>query len=317
MSKKKVAAPAKSEPKMMNFVWMLIFIGCVSGLAMWGMGLSTSPSVARTTGPQADMVLISGGRFLMGSSRSTFPAEGPEHTVVVGPFWLDRYEVTNAQFAAFVQATGYQTTAERQGWAPQLDPVQQTWIAVPGASWQHPGGPQTSLNGLHNYPVVQVSWEDAAAYAGWAGKRLPSEAEWEFAARSGLPGADFPWGAESHPRGQFLANWWQGPYPSHDLGTDGFRGPAPVGSYPANALGLSDMSGNVWEWCADWFSETAYQSGEEFQPRGPATGQQRVQRGGSWQCAEDGNFGGKVFSRMSATPLQMFPHVGFRCAQNP
>jgi sulfatase modifying factor 1 len=274
-----------------------------------------SSNFAQPRSEQQDMVRLPGGRFRMGSDASTYQSERPAHEVILRPFWLDRHEVTRAGFAAFVKKTGYRTTAERQGWAPVFNPKTDDWEALPGADWKQPRG----ANGRaadEDDPVTQVSWEDASEYARWAGKRLPTEAEWEYAARGGLAGASFPWGNELVPGGVYRSNFWQGPFPTHNSGADGFRGPAPVGSYPANGLGLYDMSGNVWEWCSDWFSQSYYKKSSLENPEGPVSGAERVQRGGSWFCSPDAMPGYMVYSRMSAPPAAMYPHLGFRCARD-
>ena len=222
------------------------------------------------------MVRIEGGTFLMGSD-SHYPEEGPAHRATVDGFWMDRYPVSNADFAAFVEDTGYVTSAERApnpddypGARPELltpasvvfqkpaGPVSLDnhftwWNYVPGADWRHPLGPHSGLNGRAHHPVVHIAFEDAEAFAEWAGKSLPTEAEWEFAARGGLDGVEFAWGSELKPDGQLMANTWQGEFPWQNLGCDGHQGTSPVGSFPPNGYGLHDMIGNVWEWTTDWY----------------------------------------------------------------
>ena len=261
--------------------------------------------------PAGEMVLIPGGTFVMG--RTDGPEdEKPPHEVTLSPFHLDKTEVTNAQFAAFVKATKYVTIAERKPTLAEfpdadasllkagsavfyaadasMDPGTWTrghppwWRYVPGACWRRPEGPGTDLTGKGKYPVVQIAWEDAAAYAKWAGKRLPTEAEWEYAARGGLVGKEYCWGdAHQGAGGKWYANAHQGQFPKSDSGADGFAGVAPVGSFPPNGYGLYDMSGNVWEWCADWYSEAYYATSPPRDPAGPAAGAFRVLRGGSWK----------------------------------
>ncbi len=237
------------------------------------------------------MVWIPAGTFLMGTDDTAgFPNERPAHRVHVNGFWIDEYDVTNAEFAKFVEATGCVTTAERPArwedlkkelppgtpkpvdsalapgplvFTPTSGPVPLNdlsawWRWVAGANWRHPEGPGSSIEGRETHPVVQVSWYDAAAYAQWAGKRLPTEAEWEFAARGGLESKRYGWGDEFRPRGRYMANTWQGVFPVHDTGEDGFVGTSPVGSFPANGYGLYDMAGNVWQWCSDWYRVDAY-----------------------------------------------------------
>src|SRR4051812_40132370 len=221
--------------------------------------------------------LVPGGEFRMGSDRF-YPEEAPVRTVVVPDLEVDEHPVTNAEFRRFVKATGHVTVAERPpdprdfpGAAPgalvpgslvfrppagpvPLDDWTRWWHWVPGADWRHPEGPDSTLDGRDRHPVVHVTYEDAEAYASWAGKGLPTEAEWEYAARGGLDGAVFPWGDEEAPKGRCMANTWQGRFPWENLLHDGFAGTSPVGSFPANGYGLFDASGNVWEWTADWFT---------------------------------------------------------------
>jgi formylglycine-generating enzyme len=223
------------------------------------------------------MIWIPGGSFLMGSN-SHYPEEAPAHLASVEGFWIDKYAVTNEQFAKFVEATGYLTSAERApdpkdypGAKPEmLQPASVVfrkapgrvdlrnhynwWTYVPGANWRHPEGPQSSIEGRDQHPVVHVAFEDAEAYAKWAGKQLPTEAQWEFAARGGLDGAAYAWGDEFAPGGKQMANTWQGEFPWENLLTDGFETTAPVGQFAPNGYGLYDMIGNVWEWTTDWYT---------------------------------------------------------------
>ncbi len=262
------------------------------------------------------MVLIPGGGFRMGNNLSRAASERPQHDVKVSSFWMDAQEVTVAQFAEFNKATGYVTTAQRKGQAWVFVPGRKQWVQTQGADWQHPLGPHSTTVGFESLPVTQVSWHDAAAYAAWAGKRLPTEAEWEYAARGGLFDADYPWGREEKPDEAYQANYWQGWFPDQDLGRDGFRGLAPVKSYPPNRFGLYDMAGNVWEWCADWYAPDAYQSAAAVDPTGPREGTRRVQRGGSWLCAENASAGLRVWTRGREAPDTCHNHVGFRCARS-
>jgi formylglycine-generating enzyme len=227
--------------------------------------------------PYADMVRIAGGTFRMGSE-DFYPEERPVHEVSVDGFWMDRCVVTNAQFGRFVVATGYVTLAERPPnpadypGAPQetlvpgallfhktAGPVDlrnfaNWWAWTPGTNWRQPLGPGSSLAGIDQHPVVHVAYDDAEAYARWAGKELPTEAQWEFAARGGLDGKKFTWGDDHFPGGKAMANTWQGEFPWENLGIDGYEGTSPVGTFPANGYGLHDMAGNVWEWTCDWFA---------------------------------------------------------------
>ncbi len=262
------------------------------------------------------MVFVAGGTFRMGNA--DFPDATPLRDVTVSDFWMDEHEVTNAQFARFVAATGYQTVAERP-----LDPrdfpgvpadvlqpgsavftppsVQvglnnhlQWWDYVPGASWKHPEGPDSDITGRGDEPVVHIAYEDAEAYAQWVGKRLPTEAEWEYAARAGRAATTYYWGDEMRPEGKWMANIYQGNFPTADTGDDGYKGVAPVRSYPANPLGLYDMDGNVWEWCSDFYRPDYYQHAPALNPQGPEDSHdpqepgfvKRVQRGGSFLCNE-------------------------------
>ena len=289
------------------------------------------------------MSWIPGGAFLMGSE-DFYPEECPVRTVSVGGFWIDTTAVTAAQFRRFVRETDYVTVAERpldpadypdadpellvpgslvfrktSGPTP-LDDVRNWWEYVPGASWKRPGGPGTTINGRDYHPVVHVAFEDAAAYAAWAGKELPTEAEWEYAARGGLDGAAFVWGEEEFPGGEPAANTWQGRFPWENLKLDGFEGTAPVGSFSPNGYGLYDMAGNVWEWTTDFFApgENAdsppccappLMSGERF-PR-------RVIKGGSHLCAPNYCLRYRPAARQSETVDTSTGHIGFRCLIRP
>ena len=259
------------------------------------------------------MVLIKGGRFLMGSNDG-MPFEEPVHEVNVKSFWMDSHEVTVAEFAKFADETGYQTDAERFGWSEAFSLKEMRWTKTAGASWQHPDGPESKA--ADDEPVCQISWNDAAAYAKWAGKRLPSEAEWEYAARGGLVQKTFSWGDDQRPNGKPVANWWQGNFPIRNTGEDGFISRASVKSFPPNGYGLHDMVGNVWEWCADWYATDAYANSRRNNPRGPENGDERVIRGGSWICAENFCSNYRVAARSHATPDSGMNNLGFRCARD-
>ena len=285
-------------------------------------------SVAATGG----MVRIPGGEALMGNPRGDgYPAdgEGPVHVTRLRAFWMDRTTVTNDDFAVFVAATGYQTESEHYGWSFVFggllpDDFEDTaavasapwWRQVFGADWRHPEGRHSSITDRPNHPVVHVSWTDAQAYATWAGKRLPTEAEWEHAARGGLDGFAYPWGAEREPDGRHLMNVFQGHFPNENTAADGYLGTAPADAFPPNAYGLDAMTGNVWEWCADWFSPTTYRDAPADNPTGPAFGTHRMQRGGSYLCHESYCFRYRVDSRSSNTPDSAAGNVGFRCARD-
>jgi len=268
---------------------------------------------AAATSPPPDAALIPAGTFLMGS-RDKAPDEAPVHEITLAAFWIDRHEVTVAQFAAFVAATAYRTDAERFGWSGVFDTARGEWTRADGAEWRHPEGPGSKAP--RDEPVTQVSWNDATAFARWAGKRLPTEAEWEYAARGGLAGRTYAWGDELRPGGRLMANWWQGVFPSHDTGEDGYRGRAPVGRFPPNGYGLYDVIGNVWEWCADWYEAAYYRRSPVRDPRGPGSGRERVMRGGSWMCSENFCSNYRVASRSHATPDSGLDNVGFRCARD-
>ncbi len=310
-------------------------IGTLGGLQAWS---------ATRYGP---MVLIPGGEFWMGSDPPITELdhqlhinadEMPVHRVYVAPFWMDRTEVTNAQFQAFVQATGYVTDAEKpiaEGIPPGSSVFRPTrgpvplnehlrwWKFVEGACWKHPEGPGSDIAQRMDHPVVHVSWNDALAYARWAGKRLPTEAEWEFAARGGLHRQRFCWGNEFMPDGKPMARTFQGRFPYDNTATDGFRTTAPVASYPPNGFGLYDMAGNVWEWCADWYRPDYYEMSPFYNPRGPdssfdpnePTMPKRVQRGGSFLCnfAYCSRF--RPAGRGKGEPFTGTSHVGFRCVK--
>lgn len=308
--------------------------------------------------PDENMVFIPGGRFTMGGDSFWGRAdEFPLHEVEVSSFYMDRHEVTNAEFDEFVKATGYVTTAERKpdweemkkqlppGTMPPPDSVLVAaslvfsppaypvalnnaaawWKWVAGANWRHPQGPGTSVSGKENHPVVHVSWEDAMAYAIWAGKRLPTEAEWEYAARGGLAGAIYPWGNQPIDQGGVKANSWQGHFPDKNTERDKYYRTAPVMSFTPNGYGLYDMAGNVWEWCSDWYRadyfEVCDRTGLVTDPKGPSDSydpdepfsQKRVVRGGSFLCTDQYCSGFRVSARMKTSWDTGLDHTGFRC----
>lgn len=251
----------------------------------------------------------------MGSPAADTPDARPPHAVDVAPFWLDVTPVTVGQFAAFVEATGYTTTAERRGYGLVFDGAARLWRSVAGADWRHPSGPQSAIAGRDAWPVVQVSWYDAMAYARWAGKRLPTEAEYEYAARGGLHDCDFPWGRELLEGRRHWANAWQGRFPDFDLARDHYAGLAPACGFPANRYGLFDMLGNVYCWCSDWYDSEYYVQAPREAPAGPETGVRKVQRGGSWLSAPN-HEPLAVWRRRAAYPEATTNHVGFRCASD-
>jgi formylglycine-generating enzyme len=277
------------------------------------------------------MIAIAEGAFRMGGEDAdSFPddGEGPVRDVFVSAFQIDPKAVTNAQFAAFVKATGYVTEAERYGWSYVFGafvtgeaahrvlnatvPQAPWWLPVEGADWRHPAGPGTNVGDKRQHPVVHVSWTDASAYAAWVGKRLPTEAEWEKAARGGLDQARFPWGDDFTPRGRHRCNTWQGEFPRRNTGEDGFIGTAPVDAYRPNGFGLFNTSGNVWEWCRDWFG-TDWSTVTQRDPVGPPSGPGRVMRGGSYLCHASYCNRYRVAARTFSTPDSTTGHVGFRC----
>jgi sulfatase modifying factor 1 len=287
------------------------------------------------SGATEGMQLIAGGEFLMGTDGDygfAADGEGPVHAVRLEAFFVDATCVTNGQFNAFVNAIRYKTEAERFGWSfvfyGHLTPKQQAtavrlrvlgsewWCRVDGATWRHPEGPGTHIKQRWDYPVVQVSWNDACAYAAWAGKRLPTEAEWECAARGGLVQQRFPWGDELEPDGRHLMNVWQGTFPEHNTCADGFYGPAPAKSFKANGHGLYNMTGNVWEWCWDWFDPGYYRVAPREHPTGPATGGRRVMRGGSYLCHASYCNRYRTDARSSNTPDSSTTNLGFRCVRD-
>ena len=260
-----------------------------------------------------EMVYIRGGSFRMGTDDG-FAFEGPAHAVAVEPFWIDKHEVTVRQFAEFVRSSNYVTEAERFGWSVTFDVGAGEWKPVEGADWRHPEGPGSTT--VESEPVTQISYNDATAYAKWAGKRLPTEAEWEYAARGGLEGEKYAWSNELRPNGRYLANWWQGVFPQANTAEDGYAGRAPVGRFAPNGYGLYDMAGNVWEWCSDWFDEGYYRASPRSNPAGPPRGAERVIRGGSWMCSENYCQGYRVAARSHSSAESAMNNLGFRCVRS-
>lgn len=317
--------------------------------------VEVEPATPAPTG----MVWIPGGEFIMGNLEGA-PDEQPPHQVQLDGFWMDATEVTNREFQQFVKATGYVTTAEKppviSGIKPGSDKqhaeilpeynkpgsichrsnfksedydsskgAYSWWDYVPGANWKHPEGPDSSIEDRLDHPVVHVSWYDAVAYCEWAGKKLPTEAQWEYAARGGLVGKIYPWGNDRNPDGKWLNNIWQGKFPVTNTGEDGYPTTAPVGSFPPNEFGLYDMSGNVWEWCADYYRHDYYSQSPKRNPTGPADSLdpmepdiiKRVQRGGSFMCSDSYCVGYRVPARMKGQVDSAAFHTGFRCVKTP
>jgi len=304
--------------------------------------LTSEPQFTATTRPashSADQnratIALPGGTFLMGTDyRDAFSAdgEGPVRSVSLSPFSIDTYPVTNHDFAAFVEATNYRTESELFEWSfvfwAHLPPdrfdelVEDTvaaapwWCKVPGASWQHPEGPGSYVADRPNHPVVHVSWNDAAAYAAWAGKSLPTEAQWEYAARGGLEQKLYPWGDDLTPNGQHRCNIWQGEFPHIDTAEDGYAGSCPVDSFPPNPFGLYSITGNVWEWCSDWFHTAFTSTPTLHNPTGPAHGQAKVMKGGSFLCHASYCNRYRVAARTSNTVDSAASNIGFRCVRS-
>lgn len=280
------------------------------------------------------MIPIEGGAFKMGTdSKEGFAAdgEGPVREVRVNSFYVDRTTVTNAQFSKFVKETGYKTEAERLGWSfvfhhflpdnilkkdPPFPPDTPWWRGIKGARWDRPEGRGSHIRQRMDHPVVHVSWNDGLAYCTWAGKRLPTEAEWEYAARGGLEQKLYPWGDELVPDGEHRCNIWQGAFPDHNSEEDGFTGTAPAQSFKPNGYGLYNVSGNVWEWCLDWFGAYYPLLMISDNPAGPATGEAKVIRGGSYLCHRSYCNRYRVAARTANTPDSSTGNMGFRCVKD-
>lgn len=319
------------------------------------------PSRFATANSNNDMVLVQGGDFIMGTNDDeSYEQERPAHKVHVDPFYIDKTEVTNKEFKAFVDATGYVTVAERKpDWeelktmlppgtpkpddellqpgsmvfsAPTTDvpttDISAWWKWVEGASWKHPEGPASNINDRMNHPVVHIAWEDANAYCKWAKKRLPTEAEWEFAARGGLVEKRFGWGDDFKKDQHFMANTFQGKFPSRNTGEDGYLGTSPVGSFAPNGYGLYDMIGNVWEWTSDWYDFDEYKKINVkqvlYNPHGPdktfnpenSYAKERVTKGGSFLCADNYCINYRPSARRGTSYDSGASHIGFRCVKD-
>ena len=356
-----VPNPAGRRSRLLPVAALVLIVVAVAGGLAWtlrSLQTATPPAPTLVRG----MVWIPGGTFTMGTNDPSmaWPDEQPPHRVEVAGFWIDEHEVTNRQFAEFVKATGYVTLAEK---APSVEEILKQsppgtpppppevlvpgalvfepspgridlrdvtgwWKWVPGANWRHPAGPDSNIDGKDDHPVVQVAWDDAVAYAKWAGKRLPTEAEWERAARGGLDAKPYAWGDTPPDDAKPQANIWQGDFPRSNSAKDGFDRTAPVKSYPPNGFGLYDMAGNVWEWCADWYRPDLYAARSHLGtardptgPNGPAqapdgsfTAPMRVQRGGSFLCNDSYCSRYRPGARHGCTPDTAASHGGFRCA---
>jgi sulfatase modifying factor 1 len=361
-AKSKVRVPPASAAKRSTPKWLLLALLAVGGFGVTYALVTWAGHDGSASSASPGMVWIPGGEFTMGNSDPDAPPhERPAHRVRVDGFWMDETDVTNAQFREFVGATGYITTAEKVPTAEEVlryarpgtpppkkeelvagslvftppdHPVEtggpeayrQWWAFVPGADWRHPQGPNSSIDGMDDHPVVHVSWFDAAAYAKWAGKRLPSEAEWEFAARGGLEGKKYVWGNESFDEEHPQCNNFQGHFPDKNTTKDGYARTSPVKAFAPNAYGLYDMAGNVWQWCADWYLPEAYAltAGQDVlvNPAGPAHSfdprqrpPERVHRGGSFLCCVGYCFNYRPSARMGCTPDSGASHIGFRCVK--
>ncbi len=295
---------------------------------------SVITSAAKATGDPGELLSLPGGEFLMGTDNSDgFPkdGEGPIRRVRLASFAIGRYPVTNAEFAAFADATGFKTEAEVFGWSfvfrnhipkklyAQLvtDTVAgaEWWCQVPGAFWRAPEGPPSNVLTRADHPVVHVSWNDAQAFCAWSGTRLPTEAEWEYAARGGLEQKIYPWGDQLRPGGEHRCNIWQGNFPRVDTGEDGYAGTCPVNAFPPNGHGLYSATGNAWEWCADWFGVEHDVGKPAVGPSGASAGTARVMKGGSFLCHKSYCNRYRVAARSSNTPDSSTSNCGFRVAR--
>jgi sulfatase modifying factor 1 len=298
-------------------------------------GAESAPRRRAQSGSTAGMVRLDGGAFRMGTEMEAgFSAdgEGPVREVTLDPFYIDIHPVTNRRFREFVEATRYKTEAEKFRWSfvfegdiPRKDYARlvkdtvrgaEWWCQVEGANWKHPEGPESGIKTRWDHPVVHVSWNDAVAYATWAGKRLPTEAEWEYAARGGLEQKIYPWGDELTPDGKHLCNIWQGNFPDYNTAEDGYTSTSPIGAYPPNGYGLDGITGNAWEWCADWFHPSFHRTAGDTNPTGPLTGSSRAMRGGSYLCHRSYCNRYRVAARSSNTPDSTTTNLSFRCVRD-
>ena len=332
-----------------------IFLVCISAVISWYVATDTPETApvisaaedvnncAEITGDDESMVWLDGGTYSMGSS-DFYPEEGPVNDVEVNGFWIDKYEVSNGQFAKFVEETNYQTVAERQlnpddfpgipadqlkpGSVVFIMPTKLTqggsltdwWRFIPGTSWREPLGPGSSIKGKDNYPAVHVAYEDALAYASWAGRELPTEAQWEYAARGGLQGQPYAWGKEFRPDKTWRANTWQGMFPAFNEEEDGYLASSPAGCYPPNDYGIHDMIGNVWEWVDDWYYPGHQKLNTEniptgYDPRQPGM-PVKVIKGGSYLCAKNFCMRYRPSARHAQETTLGAAHIGFRTVIN-
>jgi formylglycine-generating enzyme required for sulfatase activity len=352
-----------SRTALLGGITIVAFAVTFAAARYWNNAKPPLPAAASSPPGEAPpgMLWIPGGEFAMGTNSPLgLPPEKPAHAVRVDGFWMDETDVTNAQFRKFVDATGYVTTAEKvpsfeeilryappdaaapkkenlvagsMVFTPPAHPVdlndwRQWWRWVPGADWRHPEGPGSTIDGQDDHPVVHVSWFDARAYAEWAGKRLPTEAEWEFAARGGLTGKMYVWGDDPFSDERPQCNIFQGHFPDTNTLKDGYARTSPVKAFPPNGYGLYDMAGNVWQWCSDWYLPDAYARtigrGVLVNPTGPEQSfdprvrpPERVHRGGSFLCCAGYCFNYRPSARTGCTPDTGMSHVGFRCVRSP
>ncbi len=351
------------QGNMRQTIRLLVLGCCAFALAYGAVKRASQDSSAGSASAPQGMVRIPGGEFQMGTDDPrSMPNERPAHRVRVDSFFIDAHDVTNAEFARFVDATHYVTVAERPvDWeelkkqlpadtpkpddsklqpgslvftppdhAVDFNDLAAWWTWTTGANWRHPEGPHSNLDGRENHPVTQIAWDDAVAYAKWAGKRLPTEAEWEFAARGGLVGKRYAWGDEFRPGGKSMANTFTGDFPFKNTAEDGFAGTSPVGSFPANGYGLFDMGGNVWNWCSDLYAADTHAQMQEqgvcFNPTGPGatfnptravpTSIERVIKGGSFLCNPSYCESYRPTARRGTPPDTGSAHIGFRCVMS-
>ena len=363
--KTKTLKPHPRQHSVVRRILPAAALGLVGFVTTFAVVRFAQSGIGKPSAAPPGMVWIAGGEFTMGTDSDLGkPDEKPAHRVRVDGFWMDETDVTNAQFRSFVDATGYVTTAEkpvdveeilRQSppgtprppeenlvpgslvFVPTAGPVPLSspdahrawWKWTPGASWRHPEGPESGIDGKDDHPVVQVSWFDAVAYAKWAGKRLPTEAEWEFAARGGLDAKPYTWGDDKPTEANVHANIWQGDFPYRNTAADGYERTSPVKAFPPNGYGLYDMSGNVWQWCGDWYQIDLYRQRagkgvvanptgptKSFDPRQPYT-PLRVQKGGSFLCCDSYCTRYRPGARHGCSPDTGMSHMGFRCVSTP